>query len=58
MHPRVFRESPRGKFSLVKLFDKAESEGRLGFALSDREEFWVGSPEALRETEDILNKKK
>ena len=58
VHPRVFRESPRGKFSLVKLFDKAESEGRLGFALSDREEFWVGSPEALRETEDILNKKK
>ena len=54
IHPRIFAGAPRGKFSLVELFDKAESSGRLGYAVSDRREFWVGSPEAVEETEKML----
>lgn len=54
IHPRIFEESPKGKFSLVKLFDKAETSGRLGYAVSDRMEFLVGSPEAVEETENML----
>lgn len=54
VHPRIFCESPEGKFSLVELFDKAEINCRLGFVISDRREFWVGSPEAVEETEKLL----
>lgn len=54
IHPRAFANSPKGKFSLLELFDRAEALGRLGFAISDRQEFWVGSPEAVVETEKIL----
>lgn len=50
VHPRIFKDSPDGKFSLRDLFDKAEANGRLGFCLSDRKEFWVGSPQAVKET--------
>ena len=58
VHPRAFAGSPKGKFSLRELFDRAEKNGRLGFALSDRKEFWVGSPEAVEETEKMLNEAK
>ncbi len=55
VHPRIFTDSPQGKFSLVELFDKAEQAGRLGYCLSDRREFWVGSPQAVTETRAALN---
>jgi len=54
LHPRIFENSPKGAFSLREIFDKAESLGRLGYALSDRYEFWVGTPEAVIESEQIL----
>lgn len=54
IHPRIFKNSPKGKFSLRDLFDKAEASGRLGYALSDRPEFWVGTPEAVETSEKIL----
>ena len=56
IHPRVFDSAFEGKFSLRDLFDVAESKGTLGFVLSDRKEFWVGSPEALEKTEKALAK--
>lgn len=56
VHPRIFKNSPRGKFSLVQLFDNAQDKGRLGFCISDRKEFWVGSPKAVIETQELLFK--
>ncbi len=58
IHPRIFDNSPKGKFSLVELFDKAETNNRLGFAFSDRRQFLVGSPEAVEETQKILTLEK
>ena len=57
IHPRIFDGCNKEKFSLVELFDKAQESGRLGFALSDRDEFLVGTPEAVEEAEVVLNKK-
>ena len=54
LHPRLFAGIKEKKFSLRVLFDKAEESGRLGFLLSDRREFLVGSPEAVAETERML----
>ena len=54
IHPKVFAGIKEKKFSLRVLFDKAEKEGRLGFLLSDRKEFLVGTPEAVKETELLL----
>ncbi len=58
IHPRIFNNTTKRKFSLVELFDKAEASGRLGYALSDRPEFWVGSPEAVEISEKILRQLK
>ena len=57
LHPRLFDGVKEKKFSLVKLFDKAEENGRLGCFISDRQEFWVGTPEAVTEVDKILQKK-
>lgn len=54
IHPRAFTDSPKDKFSLLELFDKAEAENRLGFALSPCKEFLVGSPEAVTKSEKAL----
>ena len=54
VHPRVFADSPDGKFSLRDLFDKAEKNGRLGFVVNEGILFHVGVPEAVRETEKKL----
>ena len=54
IHPRIFTGSPNGKFSLVELFDKAQNTGRLGYYISDRKEFWVGTPQAVKETTKAL----
>ena len=57
VHPRIFDGVKEKKFSLRVLFDKAEKAGRLGFCVSDRKEFLVGSPEAVDETEFLLKEK-
>ena len=56
VHPRLFNGSPEGKFSLVELFDKAQASNRLGYYISDRKEFWVGTPQAVKETCRMLFK--
>ena len=56
IHPCIFEGVVEDKFSLVDLFDKAEERGRLGFFISDRQEFWVGTPEAVAEANKILGK--
>ena len=54
VHPRVFENSPEGKFSLRDLFDKAEKNGRLGFVVNEGILFHVGIPGAVREAEKKL----
>ncbi len=50
-HPRLFEESPKGKFSLNLLWDRAIGEGRLYGIRLDGVWMHVGTPEALRQAE-------
>lgn len=54
LHPRLFADGPRGKFSLSVLYDRAQAAGRL-FGLR-HDGFWshVGTPEALGQVEAAL----
>lgn len=45
--PSVFELIEEDEFSLVKIFDIAQSKGRLGCIVHDGEWFHVGTPEAL-----------
>ena len=56
LHPRIFNGVEPGIFSLVKLYDKAQAEGRLNAVIYDGDWYHVGTPEALKQTEDILSK--
>jgi MurNAc alpha-1-phosphate uridylyltransferase len=52
--PRLFRESPDGAFSLLRLWNRAEAEGRLFGIEHDGDWFHVGTPEALVAAERVL----
>lgn len=52
--PRLFRDSPAAPFSLVRLWHRAEAEGRLHGLINDGEWFHVGTPQALAEAERVL----
>lgn len=54
LHPRLFSDSPPGRFSLNLLFDRAIAGGRLYGLAHDGEWFHVGTPEALAEAEARL----
>jgi MurNAc alpha-1-phosphate uridylyltransferase len=54
LHPRLFSGAPAGAFSLNRLYDKAQAEGRLWGIIHDGRWFHVGTPEGLAETEDEL----
>ena len=54
LHPRIFKGLQPGVFSLVKLYDKAQNEGRLNGIIYDGDWYHVGTPEALKQTEDTL----
>jgi MurNAc alpha-1-phosphate uridylyltransferase len=58
VHPRLFAGAPEGKFSFLELFHKAEKAGRLRALRHEGEWHHVGTPEALAETNRILEKKK
>jgi N-acetyl-alpha-D-muramate 1-phosphate uridylyltransferase len=51
---RLFRDSPEGPFSLLKLWTRAEVEGRLFGLVHDGDWFHVGTPQALAEAERLL----
>lgn len=53
VHPRIFKEAPDGAFSMLELFDKAQSEGRLAYVIHDGTWYHVGTPEALAQTEEL-----
>ena len=47
LHPRIFKDSPSGKFSLNVLYDKAERNARLSAVVGKGDWYHVGTPEAL-----------
>ena len=51
---RLFRDSPEGPFSLLKLWTRAERTGRLHGLVHDGQWFHVGTPQALAEAENAL----
>jgi MurNAc alpha-1-phosphate uridylyltransferase len=51
---RLFRDSPEGAFSLLKLWNQAEEKGRLFGVFNDGDWFHIGTPEALAEAERML----
>ncbi|WP_170003018.1 nucleotidyltransferase family protein [Pseudopontixanthobacter vadosimaris] len=51
---RLLRDAPGGKFSTNVLWDRALGEGRLHGAAFTGQWFEVGTPEAIRPTEDAL----
>lgn len=51
---RLFRESPDGPFSLLKLWSRAEAPGRLHGLAHDGQWFHIGTPQALRDAERAL----
>ena len=53
-HPRLFRDAPKGPFSLNRLWDRAMDEGRLHGLRQDGLWMHVGTPEALAEAEQML----
>jgi N-acetyl-alpha-D-muramate 1-phosphate uridylyltransferase len=54
LHPRLFAGAPDGAFSLNKLYDKAQEEGRLWGVIHDGRWFHVGTPQGLADTEAEL----
>jgi MurNAc alpha-1-phosphate uridylyltransferase len=51
---RLLRDSPDGPFSLLKLWSRAEAEGRLFGLVHDGDWFHVGTPHALADAERLL----
>jgi MurNAc alpha-1-phosphate uridylyltransferase len=51
---RLFRCSPDGPFSLVKLWHRAQAAGHLHGLVHDGRWFHVGTPQALAEAERVL----
>ena len=52
VHPRVFKNSPDGKFSMVALYDRAQGEGRLGAVVNTGVMYMMSSPEAVAAAEN------
>ena len=57
VHPRVFENSPNGKFSLNFIYDKAIDADRLFGVVHDGEWFHIGTPEGLVEVENYMNQR-
>jgi MurNAc alpha-1-phosphate uridylyltransferase len=56
--PRLFEGAPDGSYSLNRLWDRAEAAGRLYGLLHDGAWFHVGTPEALAETDALLDERR
>ncbi|MDJ0950781.1 MAG: nucleotidyltransferase family protein [Alphaproteobacteria bacterium] len=47
LHPRLFADAPKGRFSLNLLYDRAEEAGRLYGLRHDGKWFHVGTPDSI-----------
>lgn len=54
LSPTLFRDAPAGEFSLTRLFDRAEAEGRLHGLRMEGTWMHVGTPEAIAEAERAI----
>ena len=54
-HPRLFKATPEGPFSLNLVYDKAAEAERLWGLRHDGEWFHIGTPDNLRDVEDALH---
>ena len=54
VHPRLFQDAPKGRFSINRLWDKALDKGRLLGVRLDGVWIHVGTPQGLEEAEDFL----
>jgi N-acetyl-alpha-D-muramate 1-phosphate uridylyltransferase len=52
LHRRLFADEPGRIFSLVRLFDRAETAGRLRAVVHDGEWYHVGTPQGLAATRE------
>ena len=52
---KIFDGISQEKFSLRDLFDKAQSQDRLGFVINDAEFFHIGTPQALTSAQTKIN---
>jgi MurNAc alpha-1-phosphate uridylyltransferase len=55
--PELFEGTPASKFSLNRLYDKAEAASRLGALVHDGEWYHVGTPDNLRAVEERLRRR-
>jgi MurNAc alpha-1-phosphate uridylyltransferase len=55
VHPRLFEDAPRGRFSINPLWDRAMEKGRLHGMRLDGVWIHVGTPEAKADAEAFLN---
>ena len=54
VHPRLFANAPRGKFSMNRLWDEAIARGRLHGLVHQGKWLHVGTPEAIARAEAAL----
>lgn len=57
LHPRLFASAPTGPFSLTRLYDEAETAGRLFGVIHDGDWHHIGTPAGLETAEQHLAKK-
>jgi MurNAc alpha-1-phosphate uridylyltransferase len=54
LHPRLFAGIPSGRFSLNRLYDRAEAAGRLHAIVHDGGWYHIGTADALAEAEALI----
>jgi MurNAc alpha-1-phosphate uridylyltransferase len=54
MSPSLFKDAPRGEFSLTRMFDRASEQERLFGLRMDGVWMHVGTPDAVRAAEDAF----
>jgi len=54
VHPRLFQDAPKGRFSINRMWDRALDKGRLWGVRLDGVWIHVGTPQGLEEAEEFL----
>ena len=57
IHPRIFKDTPSGKFSLNVVYDRAIEVDRLYGIAHDGEWFHIGTPDGLEEAETYMGQR-